>query len=222
MQTITKRTGPGTQSMLATLRPLAPKRALSLMETLRVAELQANRLLALAGIEETPVPADVIADTERIRVEYDFDMPDHASGASDWDSRSRHWVITINGHQPETRQRFTLLHEYKHILDHGHAGLRETTKRLYYGLPAVEFVADYFAGCVLMPRQLLKQAWGRGVQTVADLALRFDVSERAMDVRLSQIGLSRPAQRCRSGTRVHPPSRTDAPDPRSLSRLDMA
>lgn len=186
MQTITNET----RSMLARLRSLAPSRALFLSEALRIAELQATRLLTLRGVEETPVPIDVVADRERIAVEHDFDMPDQASGASDWDSRRRRWVITINGRQPETRQRFTTLHEYKHILDHGHPGLRDVGTRLHYGLPAVEFVADYFAGCVLMPRLLLKRAWGRGIQRPTELARLFDVSERAIEVRLSQLGLT--------------------------------
>ncbi len=185
MQTITNES----RSVLATLRSLAPSRALFLSEALRIAELQATRLLTLGGVEETPVPVDVVNDREHIAVEYDFDMPDQASGASDWDSRRRRWVITINGHQPETRQRFTTLHEYKHILDHGHPGLRDVGSRLHYGLPAVEFVADYFAGCVLMPRLLVKRAWAHGIQRPGDLAHLFDVSERAIEVRLAQLGL---------------------------------
>jgi Zn-dependent peptidase ImmA (M78 family) len=38
-----------------------------------------------------------------------------------------------------------------------------------------EQAADYFAGCVLMPRRSLKAAWGRGIQTPAALGNLFDV-----------------------------------------------
>ena len=175
--------------MLARLRALAPQRPLSLPEALKVAELQAAQLLALRNLHLAPVPSEVVADLRRISVEYDFDMPDQISGASDWDHQRKRWVITINALQPDTRQRFTLLHEYKHILDHGHPGLAVQPERRYYGLPAPEFVADYFAGCVLMPRPLVLRAWNQGLQEPADLAVRFDVSERAMEVRLSQLRL---------------------------------
>lgn len=220
MQTITNET----RNVLTTLRSLAPSRTVSLSEALRIAELQANRLLLICGIQQTPVPTRVVSDLKRVSVEYDFDMPDQASGASDWDNRRRRWVITINGHQPETRQRFTTLHEYKHIVDHGQPGLHDAGNRLYYGLPAAEFVADFFAGCLLMPRLLLKRTWGTGVQSVRDLAFRFDVSERAMEVRLRQVGFTPKTGRCRSGTSTTHRSQPDYADhPRnapSHPRLD--
>lgn len=177
-------------SVLATLRALTPSRQLSVKEALRIAELQAARLLSLHRVCVAPVPNDIVTDQTRITVDYDFDMPESVSGACHWDAEHRLWAITINGGQPETRQRFTLLHEYKHVLDHGHPGLRETRPRRYYGLPASEFIADYFAGCVLMPRTLVLRAWNQGLHHPADLAARFDVSERAMEVRLSQLKLT--------------------------------
>lgn len=183
-------------SVLASLRRLAPQRPLQLFEALRVAELQANWLLEISKIHETPVPSEIVSRMPRVSVEYDFDMPDSASGASDWDGTSKTWVVTINGRQADTRQRFTLLHEYKHILDHGHAALRADHGRRYFGLPPVEYVADYFAGCALMPKLLVKRAWGQGIQRSHDLALLFDVSQRAMEVRLAQIGLTDSAVRC--------------------------
>jgi Zn-dependent peptidase ImmA (M78 family) len=76
------------------------------------------------------------------------------------------------------------------------------TAKLYAGTDRrsaaeqAEQVADYFAGCVLLPR-LLKRAWGNGVQTPHKLALAFGVSARAADVRLAQVGLSERRNRCR-------------------------
>lgn len=176
-------------SVLAILRGIAPARQMSVAEARRVAELQATRLLLMTGVTELPVPAEVVTCQSRVVVEYDFEMPDSASGACHWDRSRGVWVVTINAHHAETRQRFTLLHEYKHILDHGQPQLLEPVKRSYYGLPAAEFVSDYFAGCVLMPRTLVLRAWNAGQLRTQDLALRFDVSERAMEVRLSQLKL---------------------------------
>jgi Zn-dependent peptidase ImmA (M78 family) len=186
-------------SLLARLRALAPKRPLTLFEALRLAELQANRLLELSGVTELPVSSEIVTGLPRICVEYDFDMPDHAAGASDWDTTRKTWVVTLNPLHPDTRQHFTLLHEYKHILDHGLPGLRSDVHGRYYGLTPAEYVADYFAGCALMPKRLVKRAWGQRVQRPADLALLFDVSEAAISVRLRQIGLVEPAQRCAPG-----------------------
>ncbi len=175
-------------SVLASLRALLPKRRLHLFEALRLAELQANRLLELSGVRDIPVPIEVVTDLPRVHIDYEVDMP--ASGASDWDSHSKTWVITLNALEPDTRQRLSVLHEYKHIIDHGSAGLvAARSDRTYYGLSQEEFLAEYFAGCVLMPKRILKRAWGDGIQRVSDLAELFDVSERAMQVRLGQIGL---------------------------------
>jgi Zn-dependent peptidase ImmA (M78 family) len=104
-------------------------------------------------------------------------------------------VITINGTQQATRQRFTLFHEYKHILDHGRPRLIGADQQ-HYGRPASEYIADYFAGCALIPRTLLKQVWAGGRQRLPDLAALFDVSERAIEVRLSQLNLTGLTSRC--------------------------
>jgi hypothetical protein len=192
--TTTKQDQP-TVTMLARLRRLAPERPLRFSEALKVAELQASWLLTLQGVERGPIPAEIITIQRRITVEYDFNMPAQASGASDWDFGQRRWVITINGGQQATRQRFTLFHEYKHILDHGRPRLIDGDPQRY-DRPTSEYVADYFAGCVLMPRTLIKRAWGTGIQRIADLAALFDVSERAIEVRLSQLNLTGSVGRC--------------------------
>lgn len=179
------------RSVLASLRALIPLRPLEFSEALRIAELQANRLLMLSDVSDGPVPSDIVTELPRIRVAY-RDLP--TSGLSYWDGRC--WVIALNAAEPPTRQRFTLLHEYKHIIDHGR------TEGLYTGRDGrgsdeqAEQAADYFAGCALMPKRLIKRAWGQRVQRPTVLASFFDVSPRAMDVRLSQLGLTEPRTRC--------------------------
>ena len=59
-----------------------------------------------------------------------------------------------------------------------------------------ERLADYFAGCVLMPKRWLKSMWATETQSVEKLAARFEVTPRAMSVRLSQLGLTEPVRRC--------------------------
>src|SRR3954464_10524333 len=111
------------RSVLASLRSLIPiRRVVDYRDALMVAELQAARLLELTGNTETPISSLTIATLPRIRV-VRRELP--TSGMSYWDGRT--WVIALNASEPSTRQRFTLLHEYKHIIDHGAAD------RLYTG-----------------------------------------------------------------------------------------
>jgi Zn-dependent peptidase ImmA (M78 family) len=187
------------RSVLASLRSLIPLRPLEFGEAMQIAELQAARLLELTGTTDWPVDSTVITELPRIRVER-RDLP--TSGMSYWDGHN--WVIALNGAEPATRQRFTLLHEYKHIIDHG------VTDRLYTGTARhtaseqAEQAADYFAGCALMPKRLIKRAWGQGLQRPGVLARHFGVSARAIDVRLAQLGLVDPRGRCTPPSTVRP------------------
>lgn len=179
-------------SVLKQLRSLTPLRALTLHEALQRAELQARRLLQLHGISAAPVPLEVITEAPRIRIVYDWDLP--TSGSAHWDGSD--WVITINASETAARQHFSLCHEYKHIVDH-------PTRHLIHGVTGLsadavaERVAEYFAACVLMPKAWLKTAYFTGTQSIEALAAKFKVSPQAMSVRLNQLGLSGPRQRCR-------------------------
>ncbi|MFT3714388.1 MAG: ImmA/IrrE family metallo-endopeptidase [Gordonia sp. (in: high G+C Gram-positive bacteria)] len=189
-------TNPQNSSTLARLRTCIPQHnQVTWSEALRVAELHANRLLELSGVTTAPIPIDVITTLPKITVRY-VDQP--VAGASFWDPRRRVWVIHINRYDSRVRKRFTIAHEWKHIIDHG------ATDRLYPDARRAnsqrEAAADYFAACLLMPRRLVKQAWGRGIQRIPDLAAHFQVSEQAMKYRVDQLRLvghdSKPTRRC--------------------------
>ena len=215
----------GGTSMLTALRSLIPNRQLTLGEALSIAELQANRLLELSHAEDIPVSSQVITDLPRVIIEHDTDLAGiAASGSSHWNWQRRSWIISLNPTEPATRQRFTLIHEYKHIIDHGSPGIRPTST---LGRPAQEAVADYFAGCLLMPRRQLKNAYCDGIQRPVDLAELFDVSEAAMIVRLNQIGLTEPAPRNQPTYRYQPRRRAAiryyrSSSPDSSARLEPA
>jgi Zn-dependent peptidase ImmA (M78 family) len=179
------------QSVLALLRSVVPPRRLQYAEALRVAELQANRLLEVMGVGEWPVPSEIVTELPRLRVEL-RDLP--ASGLSFWDGQT--WVVFLNETEATTRQRFTLLHEFKHIMDHGRADKLYTGNQRLNADEQAEQVADYFAGCVLMPKRLIKRAWGEGRQRPRVLAAMFHVSPRAVEFRLAQLGLTLPRVRC--------------------------
>jgi Zn-dependent peptidase ImmA (M78 family) len=179
------------RSVLASLRSMVPPRRLQFTEALRIAEWQASRLLALSDIDHEPVPGELVSSLPRIRIQY-RDLP--TSGLSFWDGKM--WVVCLNRSEPTTRCRFTLFHELKHIIDHGRTGLLYAGSQRHSADEQAEQAADYFAGCALVPRQFLKRAWGRQVQRPMVLARLFDVSPRAISVRLDQVGLTDPIPRC--------------------------
>jgi predicted transcriptional regulator len=181
------------RGVIATLRDFVPLRPLRREEAMRIAELQAQRFLKLVDVTEPPVPEQVISELPRVQVERTSPFP--VSGATHW--ASQRWLVVLNASEPEVRQRFSLAHELKHIIDHRFADV------IYSSLPEpdreanVEQICDYFAGCLLMPRPWVKSAYcSEGVQQLSTLARRFGVSQAAMSVRLSQIGLTGPTPRC--------------------------
>ena len=165
------------QSLLSVLRSVTPIRALHLSEALRVAELQANKLLEYFGIDEPSVPSELILRQPRMHVVSEEMHGTQASGSSHWDG-SR-WIIVLNGAEPLVRQRFSLFHEYKHIVDDRFRGLLYADERSIRGEDKAERVADYFAACVLMPKRLVKRYFCSGITDLAQLGELFEVSDLA-------------------------------------------
>lgn len=180
-------------SIIRQLRALVPARPLTEREAKSLAERQAIILLELLGQRRPAVNVGLLAELPRIEVRVEPNLHKGGiSGFSQW-SQGR-WLIVVNRSDSPTRRRFTLSHELKHILDHPFA------KVLYSKLSDVEAerertierICDYFAGCLLVPRNWLKQAWSNGIQNRAALAALFNVSEAAISVRLQQTGIGEP------------------------------
>jgi len=205
--------------VITQLRDIVPLRPLRYSEALRLAELQAQRFLMMVGVTEPAVPERIITELPKVRVTRLTPFP--TSGASHWTHSQ--WLVVINGAEPITRQRFSLAHEAKHIIDHRFASL------IYSRLPVrdrealVENICDYFAGCLLMPRPWLKRIYCAGQQHLADLAQTFGVSQAAMAVRLNQVGLTPPTARCLPGTQQWASYlRSQLDEPRTYSRKSKA
>jgi Zn-dependent peptidase ImmA (M78 family) len=124
-----------------------------------------------------------LTDLPRIRVTRRRRLP--ASGLSFWDGQD--WVICVSATEPVRRQHFTAFHEFKHVVDHVsvHALYGDTAA----GKELAETAADFFAGCVLVQRDHLIDAWNDDVRGLEDLAELFGVSTQAVTVRLAQVGL---------------------------------
>lgn len=97
----------------------------------------------------------------------------------------------INDNEPHVRQRFSLLHEFKHVLDFAdadrlHAKLGSGNAKRQADM--IEWIANEFAGHVFMPTGMVKRLWF-STQDVSLLATMFDVSMEAMTTRLEILGL---------------------------------
>lgn len=180
-------------SLLRRLRDLAPPRRLSYDESLRIAELQANRLLEYFDVTEDRVPSEIVSEFPRVEIRYEHDLP--VSGSTHW--KNGCWIITLNADEPWVRRRFSLMHEFKHMLDH-------STKHYLYGntdcddqaAHRAERAADHFAACLLMPKRRLKRLWFENGQNLVRAAGRLGVSTRALSVRLYYLGLAPQTPRC--------------------------
>lgn len=182
-------------SITKQLRALQPQRPLTPIEAFNIAERQASRLLKLSGITEPHVPGEIIAALPRVRIDVCPDLP--VAGSSHWSNATKQWVIRLNGADAPVRQRFTLAHEAKHILDHGLSDYAYPATGRTSRAERVELTSDYFAACLLMPRPWVKRVYGQGLHEVGALAALFGVSRAAMRYRLDQLGLS-DARRCQT------------------------
>lgn len=170
-------------------------------EALRIAEHQAYWLLHMARVKEPPVPTDLLSSLPRVEVVTDDGPP--VSGSAHWSGRA--WVIVLNAHERQPRQRFALAHELKHVIDH------TTRSFLYTGMPGMtpaeqaEHAADYFAGCLLVPRTWLRKACAHGQTDAALIGRLFKVPVPIAKLRLGQCGLSpREERRDRAPRRAAP------------------
>lgn len=177
-----------TDEVITELRGLVPRRAITWTEETSIAERQATRLLALVGIDEPPIPQFVISALRGIDVERRENWP--TSGMATGSHRG--WRIVLSADEPLWRQRFSLGHEFKHVLDD------PFVNRLYRHIPEsqrqdrAERISNVFAACLLMPRAWIKRDWCAGQQSLHELTRRYGVSTEAMAIRLADLGLYSP------------------------------
>jgi len=172
--------------VIVRLRRLMPKRAVTWSEAHAVAERQAIELLKQLHVTEPPVPQFVISSLSGVVVDRRPDWPTAGMAVRG----PRHWRIVLNASEPRQRQRFSLAHEFKHVLDdpvierlHRHLSPERRRQR-------TERLCNYFAACLLMPRAWIKRDWYGGLQDPRELARRYYVSLEAMRTRLSELGLA--------------------------------
>jgi hypothetical protein len=179
-------------SLLWQLRKLVPQRPLNTADAYRIAELQANRLLLWGGVDEPGTPSELVSGLRFVKVALHPRHPE--SGYLNW--FKPRWLILLNPHEARVRRRFSLMHEFKHLLDHPYRDFLYPNTYFRDSAERKELIADYFAACVLMPKRLVKRCWGNRMQDLTALAAEFDVSQDAMRRRLQALGLIERPPRC--------------------------
>lgn len=181
-----------TGGLLEQLRRLMPYRQLTPSEARVIAERQAALLVRALGVEHPALPDARLADLPFVTIAQHQRFT--ASALSTYTGSG--WLILLKRDEPKVRQRFSLAHELKHIIDD------PFITRLYPALgqssahERAERLCDYFAGCLLMPKRWLVRDWCSGQQNIERLSQRYHVSRAAMRVRLTQLGLLAPVPRC--------------------------
>jgi hypothetical protein len=183
--------------LVLTLRRPMPMRAVTYYEALNIAKLQARKACHLLDMTAPHADLSWILALPGVRVEA---LPLHeireiaGADASGLTKRLRGggYFIGVNKNASHTHRRFTLAHEFKHLLDYPYAKM--LYGRLGQGDEAqqqkqLEWIADTFAAHFLMPSTLLKQVWTTPLQDIPALAGLFTVSEQAMRIRLENEGL---------------------------------
>lgn len=137
-----------------------------------------------------PVQTVPIATDLGLRVFRVGGWPDNLSGKlkRDRDAGGQSgFAIFVNGNHPEVRRRFTIAHEISHFVLHQDMVGDELLDDALYrsGLSnSIEAAANRMAADILMPWHLLNKAIDSGVDTIPELAKKFDVSRSAMSIRL--------------------------------------
>lgn len=178
--------------LLGGLRSMMPQRSVSFGDALTLASNQAFQVRAWLVSDDLPVNLAWLLNQRAIPVTRvpRYRLGEHTSGLTtdEIDGRLR---VFINQNEPHVRQRFTLAHEFKHVIDF------ELSDILYSRLGSgvakrhddqVEAICNHFAACLLMPTAQFKREWFR-TQDVKLLAELFHVSPEAVTTRLDKLGL---------------------------------
>jgi hypothetical protein len=155
-------------------RPWIPGRIFQLTEAL------ANRYLERAGLNQPPVTTEFIRQFDiSPRVEIRT-LPLKAYHGAVWHVEDG-WVVHLNKGDKSAKQKVTLFHEVFHILAHTKAGPVFRKHGISKGV-FNEILADYFAGCVLIPRVWVRAKWTE-VNDLKQMAEIFEVTKVSMWLR---------------------------------------
>jgi len=152
----------------------------------QLVEALANKYIKQAKLSQPPVITELI---RQIVINPGIEirpLPLKAYHGAVWQLEDG-WVIHINNEDEPAKQRVTLFHEVFHILAHARA-IPVFKKRGVKEGAFNEMLADYFAGCVLMPKRWVKEKWAE-VNDLKQMTEVFQVTELLTWIRLKTMGL---------------------------------
>ena len=162
----------------------------------RTIEAKAEELLHDAGIAALPVKPQQLAEHLGIQVHA---KPASIKGASGWLVRSGDEFAIIYATYIDSIgfQHFSIAHELGHYMLDGHPehvfrhGGEHASHAGFEATDHIEREADYFAACLLMPKELCRSLIGRsrdGLEAVLHIAKECETSLTAAALRYAEIG----------------------------------
>ena len=149
---------------------------------------QAARLLQSAGVSREPVSLRDVVSALNLEVVQTTGEPFLCEGALQ--PMGDGHAIVVRGASNERRRRFTIAHEIGHFVLHPGRLAPERGGAVNEAWRLQEREADQFAAELLMPEPLVREAVLELGADAGRLADRFDVSRKAMQVRLSGLGIA--------------------------------
>jgi len=160
-------------------------------------EKRAMEVLKRHGLHSIPVDPVVLANSEGIKVHNARFAEEGVSGMVA--KRGDDLTLLVNQNDPPYRKRFTIAHELGHHFLHlvSDGEFVDTVRDLFRDTEhekelsdekRAEIQANQFAAALLMPRDLVEEAWAKD-PSLLDLARLFNVSEQAIGIRLNVLGL---------------------------------
>ncbi len=149
---------------------------------------QAARLLDSAGISREPVSLRDVVSALNLELVQKTREPFSCEAALQPLGDSH--AIVLNGAGDERRRRFTIAHEIGHFVLHPGRCRPERDGLVNEAMRVEEREADAFAADLLMPEHLVRQAVQEQGDDPTLLADRFQVSAKAMQVRLRRLHLT--------------------------------
>ena len=149
-------------------------------------EMLAQKYLKMGEVRGLPVSTELVTLFDQQHTVEVRQLPLKVHHGAIWYHKDE-WVIQLkNGDVPATK-RFTLFHEAFHILAHTRT-IPVFRKRGAIVGSFNEWLADEFAGCILMPRQCVVEKWAE-VKDLDRMREIFAVPKSAMCLKLRQLDL---------------------------------
>lgn len=134
-----------------------------------------------------PVNPSAIAYAMGAKIIYDPLLS--VSGYFELDEDKKTPIIYVNPLDSAVRQRFTIFHELGHfVLKHGPSPRDPSQNYNRQNYDRAEVMANQFAAEMIMPSDIVF-LYANGDYTIGQMAQLFNVSEKAMRIRLKSLGI---------------------------------